>query len=59
VFITWGVGFLGLAAWSIHKEYKARHQKTQETEAPENGGGNLDEVGDTQEVTQAPKELPG
>jgi len=47
VFITWGLGFVGLAAWSIHTEYKARQNEAQETGAALTGGSAI-EPSDTQ-----------
>jgi len=38
VFVSWGVGFVGLAAWSIYKEYKAHQDPETETETDVSAG---------------------
>jgi hypothetical protein len=48
VFISWGLGFVGVAAWSIHKEYKARQTQKTEATPPVVDDMKLGETGETQ-----------
>jgi hypothetical protein len=49
VFITWGISFIGLAAWSIHDERKARQTQAQEAEIKSSEGEETQDTAEKQE----------
>jgi len=62
VFITWGIGFVGLAAWSIHKEYKAHQDQAQEAtvqSTPDKKDEGTTEENDILSETTSDRKLPG